>query len=107
MIGVDVVIEYIRYSVPEERHVEFEAAYGEAAKVLEASPHCLGYEVSHGVEEPGHYVVRIEWDSIEGHERGFRGSPEFRTFFQAVRPFFDDIQEMSHYEMTRTQGGDA
>ena len=107
MIGVDVVIEYIRYSVPEERHVEFEEAYGEAAKVLEASPHCLGYEVSHGVEEPGHYVVRIEWDSIEGHERGFRGSPEFRSFFQAVRPFFDDIQEMSHYEMTRTQGGDA
>ncbi|MGI8910526.1 MAG: antibiotic biosynthesis monooxygenase family protein [Rubrobacteraceae bacterium] len=101
------VIEYIRYSISEERHAEFEKAYGEAAKVLDASPHCLRYEVSHGVEEPEHYVVRIEWDSIEGHEQGFRGSPEFRAFFQAVRPFFDDIQEMRHYEMTRIHGDDA
>jgi heme-degrading monooxygenase HmoA len=101
------IIEYIRYSVPEERYAEFESAYGEAAKVLESSPHCLCYEVSHGVEEPEHYVVRIEWDSIEGHEQGFRGSPEFRTFFQAVRPFFDDIQEMRHYEATQIHGGDA
>ncbi len=99
------VIEYIRYSISEERHAEFEEAYGEAAKVLDASQHCFRYEVSHGVEEPEHYVVRIEWDSIEGHEQGFRGSPEFRAFFQAVRPFFDDIQEMRHYEATRVHGG--
>lgn len=94
------IIEYIRYSIPEERRADFERAYGEAAPVLDGSEHCLRYEVSHGVEEPEHYVVRIEWDSIEGHERGFRGSPEFRTFFEAVRPFFDDIEEMRHYEAT-------
>ncbi len=94
------IIEYIRYSVPEERHAEFESAYGEAAKVLGSSPHCLRYEVSHGVEEPANYVVRIEWDSIEGHEQGFRKSPGFSTFFAAVRPFFDDIEEMRHYETT-------
>lgn len=98
------VVEYIRYSVPEDRRADFECAYAEAAKVLDESDHCMSYEVSHGVEEPEHYVVRIEWDSIEGHEQGFRGSPEFRTFFQAVRPFFDDIQEMRHYEATAIHG---
>jgi hypothetical protein len=25
-------------------------------------------------------------------------SPEFREFFAAVKPFFDDIDEMRHYE---------
>lgn len=99
------VIEYIRYSVPAERRPEFERAYGEAASVLDASEHCLRYEVSHGVEEPDNYVVRIEWDSVEGHERGFRQSPEFRTFFASVRPFFENIQEMRHYEATPIRGG--
>src|SRR5262245_20100808 len=33
------------------------------------------------------HVVRIEWDSGEGHLAGFRQSPEFRGFFEAVRPF--------------------
>lgn len=100
-------MEYIRYSVPEERRAEFERAYGEAASALDASEHCLNYEVSHGVEEPEHYVVRIEWDSIEGHEGGFRKSPEFRAFFAAVKPFFDDIQEMRHYEATSVRSNSA
>lgn len=99
------VIEYIRYEVAEDRRAEFERAYGEASKILDDSAHCLGYEVSRGVEEPGRFVVRIEWDSVEGHEQGFRKSPEFGTFFQSVRPFFDDIKEMTHYDATPIRSG--
>src|ERR671917_1429847 len=101
------IVEYIRYSIPEPRRADFERAYGEAASVLDDSEHCLRYEVSRGVEEPANYVVRIEWDSIEGHEQGFRRSPGFRTFFALVRPFFDDIEEMRHSEATpvRSDGG--
>jgi hypothetical protein len=39
-----------------------------------------------------------EWDSVEGHEQGFRRSPEFRDFFALVQPFFNDIEEMRHYQ---------
>ncbi len=99
------VIEYIRYEISEDRRPGFELAYGRAARVLDASEHCLRYEIARGVEEPGNYVVRIEWDSVEGHEQGFRKSPEFRGFLAEVRPFFDDIREMSHYEATAVRGG--
>ena len=51
------------------------------------------------MEEPQHFVVRIEWDSIDGHERGFRASPVFQAFFAAVQPFFSEIEEMKHYEV--------
>jgi quinol monooxygenase YgiN len=52
------------------------------------SPNCLRYQLSHSVEEPEYYTLRIEWDSEEGHIRGFRTSPEFQPFFEAVKPFF-------------------
>jgi hypothetical protein len=45
-------------------------------------------------------VVRIEWDSEEGHLTAFRQSPEFRSFFEAVGPFVHDIEEMRHYHVT-------
>lgn len=93
------ILEYIRYTVPSGDAQAFQAAYQEAGKVLEADPHCLGYEVARGVEEPEHFVVRIQWDSIEGHEHGFRKSPTFGTFFSAVRPYFAQIDEMKHYEV--------
>lgn len=65
---------------------------------MPASSHCQAYEVSRGVEDPQSYVVRIEWDSVEGHEQGFRPSPEFHDFFACVQPFFQDLEEMRHYQ---------
>jgi quinol monooxygenase YgiN len=96
----DMVIEYIRYTIPQEHGPALEAAYRKAGTSLDASEHCFGYEISRGIEEPEHYVVRIEWDSLEGHERGFRSGPGFADFFAAVKPFFDQITEMRHYEAT-------
>ena len=101
------VVEYIRYWIPEERQHEFEAAYGRAQAALAKSPHCLSYELSRCVEEPASYMLRIEWDSLEGHLQGFRQGPDFRTFFQAVRPYVNDIAEMRHYQATGVKGRKA
>lgn len=94
------IVEYIRYEIAEERRGEFEEAYARAAAPLAASPHCRRYELSRCVEEPGYYVLGIEWDSLDGHMRGFRGSPEFREFLGHIRPYVGDIGEMRHYEVT-------
>ena len=91
------VVEYIRYTVPADMADGFVAAYRKAGEVLAADPHCRAFEVARGVEQPEHFVVRIEWDSVEGHEQGFRAGPRFGEFFAAVRPFFAGIEEMKHY----------
>ena len=49
------------------------------------------------MEEPAHFVVRIEWDSVERQEQGFRASSRLGEFFSAVRPFYAGIDEMKHY----------
>ena len=94
------IVEYTRYKIEAARREPFKAAYQEAAESLQASPHCQFYELSHCVEDPDYYVLRIEWDSEEGHLQGFRSSPEFQPFFTAVRPYVTDIQEMRHYQLT-------
>ena len=99
------IVEYIRYTIPEERRDAFEAGYTTAQSALAASPHCLGWELARCSEDSTSYILRIEWDSAEGHLQGFRQGPQFREFFAAVRPFVGDIQEMRHYERTAVQGG--
>jgi quinol monooxygenase YgiN len=98
------IVEYTRYKIPKQRYKEFEAAYEKVQESLKAAPHCLRYEISHCVEDPDYYTLRIEWDSTDGHIKGFRTSQEFRPFFEAVKPFFNDIQEMRHYEITHIKG---
>jgi quinol monooxygenase YgiN len=101
------IVEYIRYEVPPARRDEFLAAYRSAGEQLAASEHCVRYEVSEGVEEPTHFVVRIEWDSLEGHEHGFRGGPHFAAFLAKVKPFLGQIREMKHYGVALRGDGSA
>jgi quinol monooxygenase YgiN len=90
--------EIIRYRIRAENAQTFETAYRKAEPILQGSKHCLGYRLLRGHEEPENWMLIIEWDSVEGHEQGFRKEPGFREFFALVKPFFNDIQEMKHYE---------
>jgi quinol monooxygenase YgiN len=94
------IVEYIRYTVPSDRQNAFVSAYGEASRFLRESPHCLGFEISQCTEEPERYIVRIEWRSQREHTAGFRGEPNFGSFFALIRPFLDGIAEMQHYRPT-------
>ena len=92
------IVEYIRYEISDPE--PFLLGYEAARNALESSAHCLSYELSRCTEAPTAFILRIEWDSAEGHLQGFRRSPEFATFFGAVRPFLENIREMRHYALT-------
>jgi len=94
------IIEYVRHKIPADTKQAFVDSYTKAGEMLRSSEHCLGYELSNGNEEPENYILRIEWDSLEGHNNGFRQSAAFKTFFQQVAPYFNSIQEMKHYDLT-------
>jgi quinol monooxygenase YgiN len=100
-----VIVEYIRYSIDDGRAKACEEAYRRAGESLRASEYCERYEVSRCSEDPTQRVVRIEWDSEEGHLSGSGQSPKFRGFLEAVGPFVNNIEEMRHYEVT--QASDA
>ncbi len=95
-------VEVIRYNIPQDKSVAFEKAYADAGKHLQASPYCLEYRVLHGNDEPNHYIVIIHWTSKEEHLQGFRKSKEFGPFFNLVKPFYNNIEEMKHYDQTAT-----
>lgn len=99
------VLEVIRYLVAGGQENQFEADYGKAAEYLDASPHCLSYTLARSGKEKNRYVMLIEWDSADGHLQGFRQSPDFAKFFALVKPYFNMIEEMEHYEKTSVAGG--
>lgn len=93
-------IEYIRYKIGANASSEFVSAYEAAAKSLEASEYCLGYELTQCEEAPECYILRIEWTSTRDHLEGFRKSGDFKSFLPHIKPFIDNIEEMRHYKKT-------
>jgi len=94
------IVEYIRYRLAADAAQAFERDYARAAQVLDASAHCLAYELSRCVDEPACYLLRIEWDSADGHLQGFRKSAGFADFLAAIRGYIGAIEEMRHYRVT-------
>ena len=101
------IVEYIRYAIPPDQTDAFVDAYASAAAALAASPQCLAYELAACVEDPTQFVLRIEWDSAEGHLDGFRRSPQFRAFLPHVQPYVKYTAEMRHYAPTAVTSGGA
>jgi truncated hemoglobin YjbI/quinol monooxygenase YgiN len=97
------IVEYVRYRLKQGDASDFEAAYARAAEALAASPHCSGYELTRSQKEPERYILRIHWDSSEGHLQGFRKSEAFSRFFAEIKPYVSEIEEMEHYERTRVR----
>ena len=98
------IVEYIRYRVPEEQAETFEAAYADAARALATAPQCVDYELARCEEEPGTYILRIGWTSARDHLEGFRGSPQFKEFLGHIRQYVPAIEEMRHYQRTKVTG---
>lgn len=100
------VLEVIRYLITGGQETQFETDYGKAAEFLDASPQCLKYTLARSKKEPNRYAMLIEWDSADGHLQGFRRSADFGKFYALVKPYFNMIEEMEHYEKTNVTGGE-
>jgi hypothetical protein len=46
------------------------------------------------------FQMIIHWTSMEEHLNGFRKSADFMPFLNLVKPFYNNIEEMKHYEVT-------
>lgn len=92
------IVEYLRYSVPVDQQETFVRDYAAGCEPLLRSPYALAFELCQCVDDASQFILRIEWTSAEDHLEKFRGSAEFRAFFQHIQPYLGRIQEMRHYK---------
>ncbi|AJY44443.1 antibiotic biosynthesis monooxygenase family protein [Martelella endophytica] len=92
------IVEYLRYSVPDDQQAAFIRDYQAAKEPLLHSPYAISFEIAQCSDEPTQFIIRIEWTSAEDHLKSFRASAEFREFFIHIRPYVGMIAEMRHYQ---------
>lgn len=57
------------------------------------------HQVWKGIESPERYLLQIEWDTLEAHTVGFRGSPAFADWRAIVGPFFAGPPTVEHFTL--------
>jgi heme-degrading monooxygenase HmoA len=76
----------------------FEAAFADAKAIIAASSGFGGLELRRCVETPNRYVLLVQWDSLEAHTEGFRGSEAFEEWRRLLHHFYEPMPLVEHYE---------
>jgi len=96
------ILEVADIRITPGRQAEFEqAAHRGIQTVIARSKGFLGYQVRHSIETPERYLLLLEWETLEDHTVGFRGSPDYAEWRSIVAGFFAAPPSVEHFRLQR------
>jgi heme-degrading monooxygenase HmoA len=97
-----VITEHALLEVLPGRELEFVAAMEQAKSLIAGSPGFLSLRVERCVERTNRFLLLVEWDTLEAHTQGFRGSPAYEEWRTALHHFYDPFPVVEHFEAVVT-----
>lgn len=76
---------------------EFEAAFAQAREIIASMPGFGGLTLSRSIESPSTYLLLVEWERLEDHTEGFRGSAEYGRWRELLHRFYEPFPVVEHY----------
>jgi heme-degrading monooxygenase HmoA len=97
-----VILEHALLTVGPGRHPDFEAAFAQARALIAAMPGFRRLSLSRCLERDDRYLLLVEWDRLEDHTEGFRGSAEYQQWRTLLHHFYDPFPVVEHYTAVLT-----
>jgi heme-degrading monooxygenase HmoA len=95
--AADGVLEVVILHVHPGQDSAYEAAFREASPIIAASPGHRRHELRRCIEQPGQYLLLVEWDTIEDHTIGFRQSAAYQDWKRLLHGFYTPFPVVEHY----------
>ena len=80
----------------------FLEAMNRAKSHIAGSPGFASLRVERCVERPSCFLLLVEWERMEDHTEGFRGSPAYQQWRAALHHFYDPFPVVEHFEAVIT-----
>jgi heme-degrading monooxygenase HmoA len=91
------VLEVAILNILPGRSEEFETAFREAQKIISAVPGYIKHEVQKCIENPDQYILMINWETLEDHTVGFRGSEAYQQWKALLHHLYEPFPTVEHY----------
>lgn len=91
------VLEHAILPVRAGTEAEFESAFALAKPLISGRPGFQRLSLSRSVESPSAYLLLVEWESIEAHTEGFRGSEEYEQWRSLLHHFYEPFPVVEHF----------
>lgn len=96
------IVEHVVLPIRAGQEADFETTFGEAKAIIAGSPGFRSLTLARCIERPDSYLLLVEWDRLEDHTEGFRGSARYEQWRSLLHPFYDPAPVVEHYELIDT-----
>lgn len=91
------ILEVAILDVIPGRQAEFEAAFRQAAPIIASMRGHVSHGLQRCVEKDSRYLLLVNWETLEDHTVGFRGSPQYQEWKRLLHHFYDPFPTVEHY----------
>jgi len=92
------ILEHAVIDVAHGEGQRFEEAFGAAKPIISSSAGFDSRRLARCIEVPSRYLLLVEWDRLEDHTEGFRGSASYEEYRRRLHHFYDHLPVYEHYE---------
>ncbi|MEM9951328.1 MAG: antibiotic biosynthesis monooxygenase [Chloroflexota bacterium] len=76
----------------------FGVAFKEASAIISAMDGYISHELHQCMEDDHLYLLLVQWETLEAHTEGFRGSEEYQQWKKLLHHFYEPFPTVYHFE---------
>ncbi len=99
------ILEVVILDVISDREKEFESAFVEASNIIASMAGYVSHQLQHCLEKQNRYLLLVQWETLEAHTIGFRGSEQYQEWKRRLHHFYDPFPVVEHYELIFSNPG--
>ena len=80
---------------------DFEATFEMASPIIASMNGYLWHQLQHCVEAQNRYLLLVQWQTLEAHTVGFRGSEQYQEWRKLLHHFYDPFPTVEHYTVVQ------
>ena len=98
------ILEIAILDVKQNQEQEFEKAFNEAQALISSIKGYVSHQLQRCIEKNNRYILLVNWETLEDHTIGFRGSKEYQQWRTLLHHFYKPFPEVEHYENVFSNG---
>jgi heme-degrading monooxygenase HmoA len=95
------ILEVAILDVIPAQEMDFESAFARASGIISSMSGYISHQLQRCIEKQNRYILLVNWETLEDHTVGFRGSEEYQEWRKLLHHFYDPFPTVEHYELIK------
>jgi len=95
------ILEVAILDVSTGQENEFQVAFEKASTIISSMSGYVSHQLQRCVEKQNRFILLVNWENLEDHTVGFRGSEQYQEWRKLLHHFYDPFPTVEHYELVQ------